>query len=84
MIGGIHPISLMVNCHGTETVDEKRLIPMIHELFDLSPSGIIEDLDLLRPIYKNCAAYGHFGGDQTLYPWERVDRVEAIKSSLNI
>ena len=81
MIGGIH---LMVDCHGTATVDESRLIPMIHELFDLSPSGIIEDLDLLRPIYKNSAAYGHFGREQTLFPWEKIDRVEAIKSSLKI
>jgi len=84
MIGGIHPISLMIDCHGTATIDEKLLVPMVHELFDLSPSGIIEDLDLLRPIYKNSASYGHFGREQTLFPWEKTDRVDAIKSYLKI
>jgi len=84
MIGGIAPVSLMVDCHSTAKVDEKEIIRAVHELFDLSPSGIIEQLDLLHPIYKKSAAYGHFGREQSLFPWERIDMVDPIKSSLKI
>lgn len=84
MISGIAPVSLMVDCHGTAKVDEAKIVPAIHELFDLSPAGIIEQLDLLRPLYKKTAAYGHFGREGSLFPWEKTDMVEALKNTLNI
>jgi len=84
MISGIAPVSLMVDCHGTARVGEEQIVRTIHELFDFSPAGIIEQLDLLRPIYKKTAAYGHFGREETLFPWEKTDMAEALKNSLNI
>lgn len=84
MISGIAPVSLMIDCHGTAKVDEAKIVRAVHELFDLSPAGIIEQLDLLRPIYRKTAAYGHFGREETLFPWEQTDMVEPLKNSLNI
>lgn len=84
MISGITPVSLMIDCHGTSKVDEAKIIRTVHELFDLSPAGIIEQLGLLRPIYRKTAAYGHFGREETLFPWEKTDMVDALKNSLNI
>jgi len=81
-IGVVQPVSIMVNTHGTGVVEEEKIEKCIEELFDLSPKGIIESLDLLRPIYRKTAAYGHFGREDQDFTWEKKDRVEDIKNFL--
>ncbi|QOP40564.1 methionine adenosyltransferase [Sulfurimonas marina] len=83
-IGVAHPVSVMVDTHGTGKVEESKIEACVKEIFDLSPAGIIRDLDLLRPIYRKTAAYGHFGREEEGFTWEKTDKVEAIKSFLNI
>ena len=83
-IAGIRPVSFMIDCHGTERVEIKQIENTVRELFDLSPAGIIETLDLLRPIYKKCASYGHFGREESEFSWERVDHADALKKALDI
>ena len=83
-IGVVKPVSIMVNTHGTAVVAEEMIEKCIAELFDLSPKGIIESLDLLRPIYRKTAAYGHFGREDEDFTWEKTDRVEDIKKYLAI
>ncbi len=79
-IGRAHPVGIYVETFGTETVDPARISAAIGEVFDLRPLGIIEDLDLKRPIYRETAKNGHFGQEGDSFPWERLDRVEALKS----
>ncbi len=79
-IGRAHPIGLYVDTFGTASVPEARIADAIREVFDLRPLGMIEDLDLLRPIYRETAAYGHFGREQ--FPWEATNRVDALKAAL--
>ena len=79
-IGRARPIGLYVDTFGTASVPEERIADAIREVFDLRPLGMIEDLDLLRPIYRETAAYGHFGREQ--FPWEATDRVDALKAAL--
>lgn len=81
-IGVAHPVSITVNTFGTSRVADSQLIQAIRENFDLRPAGIIKMLDLRRPIYKDTAAYGHFGRTDIDLPWEQLDKVEAIKTSL--
>jgi S-adenosylmethionine synthetase len=81
-IGKAHPVGLYVETFGTETVPLDRLTAAIREVFDLRPAAIIRDLDLLRPIYRQTAAYGHFGRELPDFTWERTDRVEALRSAL--
>jgi S-adenosylmethionine synthetase len=83
-IGISSPVSIMIDTHGTGTVEEKKIEECIKELFDLSPKGIIESLDLLRPIYRKTAAYGHFGREEEGFTWELTDRVEDIQKYLKI
>ncbi len=83
-IGVVQPVSIMVDTHGTGKVEEEKLEACVKEIFDLSPAGIIRDLDLLRPIYRKTAAYGHFGREEDTFTWEKTDKVEAIKSFLKI
>ena len=83
-IGISHPISIMVDTHSTGKVDEKKIEECVKELFDLSPRGIIKSLNLLRPIYRKTAAYGHFGREDEDFTWEKTDRVEEIKRYLNL
>lgn len=83
-IGIVQPTSIMVNTHGTGIVDEEKIERCVKELFDLSPKGIIKSLDLLRPIYRKTAAYGHFGREDSDFTWERRDRVDDIKKYLGI
>ncbi len=83
-IGVVEPISIMVDTHGTSKFDEKVLEECVKELFHLTPKGIIESLDLLKPIYKKTASYGHFGRELPEFTWEKKDKVEAIKEYLNI
>ena len=79
-IGVAHPVSVAVNTFGTGVISEEKLTSAIREVFDLRPAGIIEMLDLRRPIYKQTAAYGHFGRTDIDLPWERTDKVEALKT----
>ena len=79
-IGRARPIGLYVDTFGTARVPEERIADAIREVFDLRPLGMIEDLDLLRPIYRETAAYGHFGRDQ--FPWEETNRIEQLKAAL--
>ncbi|MEM9035167.1 MAG: methionine adenosyltransferase [Actinomycetota bacterium] len=81
-IGVAHPVSVMVETFGTENVDRAKIEACVSEIFDLRPAAIIRDLDLKRPIYRRSAAYGHFGRDE--FPWEQLNRVDAITSSLGL
>ena len=83
-IGVAEPVSLMVSTNGTATIAEDRIEALIREHFDLRPKGIIEDLDLLRPIYQPTAAYGHFGRDEDGFPWERTDKSAALREAAGL
>lgn len=81
-IGVAHPTSIMVDTFGTGKLSDTRLVEIIRENFDLRPAGIIKMLDLRRPIYKQTAAYGHFGRNDLNLPWEKLDKVEELKKYL--
>jgi S-adenosylmethionine synthetase len=81
-IGAAHPVGLFVETFGTGTVADDVLEKAIGSVFDLRPGAIVRDLDLLRPIYRPTAAYGHFGRSDGDFPWERLDRVEALRSAV--
>ncbi len=83
-IGVAKPVSIYVDTHGTATVDESKITACVESLFDLTPKGIMDALDLLKPIYRRTAAYGHFGREEEGFSWEKTDRVEDIKRYLNI
>jgi len=74
----------MVDTHGTGKVEESKIEECVKELFDLSPAGIIKSLDLLRPIYRKTAAYGHFGRTEESFTWERTDKADEIKAYLGL
>ena len=82
-IGVAHPTSIMVDTFGTGKLSDEELVKIIREHFDLRPAGIIKMLDLRRPIYKQTAAYGHFGRNDLDLPWERLDKVDVLKGYLN-
>jgi S-adenosylmethionine synthetase len=79
-IGTAHPVSLMVETFGTSQVDPARLQSVLPDIFDFRPAAIIRDLDLLRPIYRETAAYGHFGRKE--FPWEATDRVDDLRRAV--
>lgn len=79
-IGVAHPTSIMVDTFGTGKLSDTKLVEIIRENFDLRPAGIIKMLDLRRPIYKQTAAYGHFGRNDLDLPWEKLDKVEILKN----
>ena len=81
-IGIAKPVSLMVNSFGTGKVSDERLAELVLEHFDLRPKGIIQSLNLLRPIYSKTAAYGHFGREEPEFSWEALDRVAALKQAI--
>ena len=81
-IGKAHPVGLYVETFGTETVPVERIRAAIDQVFDLRPAAIIADLDLLRPIYSQTAAYGHFGRELPDFTWERTDRVAALQAAV--
>jgi len=83
-IGVAHPVSIMVETFGTETVDPARIATMVREVFDLRPAAIIRDLDLRKPIYRRTAAYGHFGRSEKEFTWERLSRLEDVKRALEL
>lgn len=82
-IGVAHPVSICVDTKGTSSYTEEQLIAVINEVFDLRPTAIIETLGLRRPIYRQVAAYGHFGRHDVNVPWEQVNRVDEIKEAVN-
>lgn len=81
-IGVAEPVSFSIHTYGTSTVSEEKLIKVIKKLWDLRPASIIADLDLLQPIYSCTAVYGHFGREEKGFTWEKLDKVEALKSEL--
>jgi S-adenosylmethionine synthetase len=81
-IGKAEPVGLFVECFGTETVPVEKLQEAVVQVFDLRPAAIIRDLDLLRPIYAQTAAYGHFGRELPDFTWERTDRAEALRRAV--
>jgi S-adenosylmethionine synthetase len=83
-IGVAKPVSVMVDTHGTNKVEEKKIEECVMELFDLSPKGIITSLDLLRPIYRKTAAYGHFGRELPEFTWEATNKADEIRSYLGL
>jgi S-adenosylmethionine synthetase len=80
-IGVARPVSITVDTFGTGKIDEAKMVELIQKHFDLRPAGIIKEMDLRRPIYKQTAAYGHFGRTDLDLPWERLDKVELLKES---
>ena len=83
-IGVAAPVSIYVNTHGTAAVEESKITECVKALFDLTPKGIMEELDLLRPIYKKTAAYGHFGREDKDFTWEQTSRVDEIRNYLGL
>lgn len=80
-IGVAQPVSISIDTFGTGQVDEAVLVDLVRKHFDLRPAGIIKMLDLRRPIYKQTAAYGHFGRTDINLPWERTDKAELLKKA---
>ena len=80
-IGKAHPVGFYVDAFGTETVPVEMIIDAVGEVFDLRPAAIIRDLDLLRPIYAQTSAYGHFGREGADFTWESTDRAELLKKA---
>jgi S-adenosylmethionine synthetase len=83
-IGVAHPVSIMVDCEGTEKVDLTVIEGLIAAHFDLRPAAILRDLDLRRPIYRKTAAYGHFGRNDHDFTWERTDKAAALRAAAGL
>jgi S-adenosylmethionine synthetase len=83
-IGKAKPVGLFVECFGTEQLPVERIQDAVLEVFDLRPGAIIADLDLLRPIYAQTAAYGHFGREELDFSWERTDRADALRAAAGV
>jgi S-adenosylmethionine synthetase len=83
-IGVAHPVSIEVECFGTERVPLDRIASLVREHFDLRPGAILRDLDLWRPIYAKTAAYGHFGREEHDFTWERTDRADALRAAAGL
>lgn len=81
-IGVAHPVSILVDTFGTNKVAEEKIVKAVQDNFDLRPAGIIRELNLRRPIYKQTAAYGHFGRTDLDLPWEQLNKVEALQKSV--
>jgi len=81
-IGVAKPTSIMVDTFGTGKISDEKIVEIVRENFDLRPAGIIKMLDLRRPIYKQTAAYGHFGRNDLNLPWEALDKVDVLKKYL--
>jgi S-adenosylmethionine synthetase len=83
-IGIAKPINITVNTYGTGAVSDERLSELVQEHFDLRPKGIVQMLDLLRPIYRKTAAYGHFGREEPEFTWERTDKAQALRAGAGL
>ncbi|MDP2939219.1 MAG: methionine adenosyltransferase [Candidatus Omnitrophota bacterium] len=84
VIGQAEPISIMIDTFGTGKISEERIEKLVRKNFDLTPKGIIKELNLLRPIYKKTACYGHFGRDDKDFTWERTDKVQELKKQVKL
>jgi S-adenosylmethionine synthetase len=80
-IGVVDPVSVMVDTFGTGAVPDDRITAAVRQVFPLTPKGIIDDLDLLRPIYRQTAAYGHFGRTEPEFTWERTHRIDDLRTA---
>ncbi|HKF39878.1 MAG TPA: methionine adenosyltransferase domain-containing protein, partial [Candidatus Acidoferrum sp.] len=83
-IGVAEPVSVMVDTFGTAAIPEEKITRFVRENFSLTPKGIIETLDLRRPVYQATAAYGHFGRTAAGFTWERTDRAEALRKAAGL
>ena len=83
-IGVARPTSVWVTTQGTGRIDDAQIARLVQEHFDLRPRGIVQMLDLLRPIYRKSAAYGHFGRDEPEFSWERTDKAAALRAAAGI
>jgi S-adenosylmethionine synthetase len=83
-IGVADPVSVYVNTEGTGRINDTALSKLVRDNFELTPRGIIESLNLRRPIYKLTAAYGHFGRSEDSFSWEKTDKAEALRTSAGI
>jgi S-adenosylmethionine synthetase len=83
-IGVADPVSIYVDTFGTGKMDQSKIVELIRENFKLTPRGIIDSLDLRRPIFKKTAAYGHFGRSEPEFTWERTDKAETLRAAAGI
>jgi S-adenosylmethionine synthetase len=83
-IGVADPVSLLVRTEGTSKLPETEITNLVRKNFKLTPRGIIEDLNLRRPIYKQTAAFGHFGRSEPEFTWERTDKADALKKGASL
>jgi S-adenosylmethionine synthetase len=83
-IGVAKPMNVTVNTQGTGVISDEKISALVNEHFDLRPKGIIQMLDLLRPIYEKTAAYGHFGRDEPEFTWERTDKAQALRAAAGL
>jgi S-adenosylmethionine synthetase len=83
-IGVANPVSVLVDTAGTGRISETALAKLVRDNFELTPRGIIEELNLRRPIYKATAAYGHFGRNEEGFSWERTDKAETLRANAGI
>jgi S-adenosylmethionine synthetase len=83
-IGVAKPVSLMVNTFGTGKIADEKIVNLIEAHFDLRPKGIIQSLNLLRPIYAKTAAYGHFGREEPEFTWENTDKADALRADAGL
>jgi S-adenosylmethionine synthetase len=83
-IGVAQPVSVMVDSFGTGTIPDERMTDLVRSVFSLTPRGIIESLDLRRPIYRATAAYGHFGRTEPSFTWERTDKAGALRKEAGV
>jgi len=81
-IGVANPVSVSVDTFGTGKIPDEKIVELIRKHFDLRPAAIIRDLDLRRPIYRQIAAYGHFGRTDIDLPWERTDKAEILRNAV--
>jgi len=81
-IGVARPVSILVDSFGTGRLPDEKLSELVEKHFDLRPAAIIRDLDLRRPIYRQVAAYGHFGRTDIEVPWEQLDKVDALRKEI--
>ena len=83
-IGVAEPVSLMINCFGTNKIPEDKIIELVKKHFPLKPADIIKELNLKQPIYKRTAVYGHFGRNEPGFTWEKLDKVDILKRDAGI
>ncbi len=83
-IGVAQPTSIAVDTFGTNAIPNEQIVELVKQHFDLRPKGIVQMLDLLRPIYAKTAAYGHFGREEPEFTWERTDKVEALRAAAGL